>query len=338
MRLSAESGPVLVRPIPAARIRQLVWGRGWRTAAKIVVSAGLLVWLLSRIKLSEAPVQIGFDWSAVFLVWMLQSALPFVQAQRWRLIAATLGARLPFASAIANVYIGQFFNQVLPSSIGGDAVRVWRLARLMPVPVALSSVALDRVMALLAVPIMLVIGSGMLARMMPAGPLRWSLFAIMAAAACGLVAFLWADRIPLPRALVRSRLVSIGRETSSAARRLFTAPGCLVRAVLLSIAIHVGVGTSLWILARGLSVEAPLSAFLLLAPLVTMVTTIPISIGGWGVREGAMVTALSLLDVQPSIALAISIQFGLIMMVVGLPGGAVMLFSSASRRTEVPAE
>jgi uncharacterized membrane protein YbhN (UPF0104 family) len=69
-----------------------------------------------------------------------------------------------------------------------------------------------------------------------------------------------------------------------------------------------------------------------------MVTTIPISIGGWGVREGAMVTALSLLDVQPSIALAISIQFGLIMMVVGLPGGAVMLFSSVSRRTEAPAE
>ena len=313
-------------------------GRGWRTGAKIVVSAGLLVWLLSRINLSDAPVQIGFDWTAVFLVWMLQSALPFVQAQRWRLIAATLGAKLPFASAIANVYIGQFFNQVLPSSIGGDAVRVWRLARLMPVPVALSSVALDRVMALLAVPIMLMIGSGMLARIMPAGPLRWSLFAIMAAAACGLVAFLWADRIPLPGRVDRSRLVEIGRATSSAARRLFAAPGCLARTVLLSITIHVGVGTSLWILARALGVEAPLSAFLLLAPLITMVTTIPISIGGWGVREGAMVTALSLLDVQPSIALAISIQFGLIMMVVGLPGGAIMLFTSAPKRTEAPAE
>jgi hypothetical protein len=336
MRLSAEGGLGEAGPISDARIGPSVSARGWRTAAKIAVSAGLLVWLLSRIKLSEASVQIGFDWSAVFLVWMLQSALPFVQAQRWRLIAATLGARLPFASAIANVYIGQFFNQVLPSSIGGDAVRVWRLARLMPVPVALSSVALDRVMALLSVPIMLMIGSGMLARIMPAGPLRWSLFAMMAAAACGLIAFLWADRIPLPRLLVRSTLVSIGRETSTAARRLFAAPGCLMRTVLLSITIHVGVGTSLWILARGLGVEAPLSAFLLLAPLVTMVTTIPISIGGWGVREGAMVTALSLLDVEPSIALAISIQFGLIMMVVGLPGGAIMLLSSASERAEAP--
>jgi uncharacterized membrane protein YbhN (UPF0104 family) len=338
MRVSAESRPALASPIPIPRIKQMASGRGWRTGAKIVVSAGLLVWLLSRINLSDAPVQIGFDWTAVVLVWMLQSALPFVQAQRWRLIAATLGARLPFTSAIANVYIGQFFNQVLPSSIGGDAVRVWRLARLMPVPVALSSVALDRVMALLAVPIMLMIGSGMLARIMPAGPLRWSLFAIIAAAACGLVAFLWADRIPLPGRVARSRLIEIGRATSSAARRLFAAPGCLARTVLLSITIHVGVGTSLWMLARALGVEAPLSAFLLLAPLITMVTTIPISIGGWGVREGAMVTALSLLDVQPSIALAISIQFGLIMMVVGLPGGAIMLFSSAPKRAEAAAE
>lgn len=274
----------------------------------------------------------GGDWRPIFLVWLLQSALPFVQAQRWRLIAATLGARLPFASAIKNVYIGQFFNQVLPSAIGGDAVRVWKLTRFMPVQVALSSVALDRVMALIAVPIILMIGSGMLARIVPAGPFRWSLFAMMAAAGCGLLLLFWADRIPLPRAVMRWRLVGVLSSTPPAARQLFSNPGCLVRTTLLSIIIHLGVGTSLWILARNLDADAPMAAFLLLAPLIAMVTTLPISIGGWGVREGAMVTALSLVDIQPSIALTISIQFGLIMMVVGLPGGALALVSPQLRR------
>ena len=71
-----------------------------------------------------------------------------------------------------------------------------------------------------------------------------------------------------------------------------------------------------------------LSAFLLLAPLVTLVTTVPISVGGWGVREGAMVTALGLVNIPPSVALAVSIQFGLIMLVVGLPGGVLAFFGN----------
>ena len=108
-----------------------------------------------------------------------------------------------------------------------------------------------------------------------------------------------------------------------AARGLFLRPGCLLRTLALSIVIHAGVGTSLWLLARDFVPDAPLSAFLLLAPLVTLVTMVPISVGGWGVREGAMVTALGLVSIPPSVALAVSIQFGLIMLVVGLPGGVL---------------
>jgi len=66
---------------------------------------------------------------------------------------------------------------------------------------------------------------------------------------------------------------------------------------------------------------------------------VPISVGGWGVREGAMVTALGLVNIAPSVALAVSIQFGLIMLVVGLPGGVLALFgkpalSDPSHNTE----
>jgi uncharacterized membrane protein YbhN (UPF0104 family) len=153
----------------------------------------------------------------------------------------------------------------------------------------------------------------------------------MGAAACGLLALLCADRIPLPAKLLRYRVVEVLRAMPVAARRLFRDPGCLARALFLSIAIHLGVGTSLWVLALGFGVDAPLAAFLLLAPLVTMVTSVPISIGGWGVREGAMVTALGFMAIQPAIALAISIQFGLIMLVVGIPGGLLTLFGAPDK-------
>ena len=118
---------------PAAqfrRIARLLCTPAFLTAAKILVSVGLLVWLIDRVRLTEQPLSLGEgDWRALVVVWLLQSLLPLVQAARWRLIAAALGSRLPFAAAVTNVYIGQFFNQVLPSSVGGDAVRVWKLTR-----------------------------------------------------------------------------------------------------------------------------------------------------------------------------------------------------------------
>jgi uncharacterized membrane protein YbhN (UPF0104 family) len=198
----------------------------------------------------------------------------------------------------------------------------------MPVHAALSSVALDRIVALLAVPVILILGSGMLARIVPPGPFRLGLYAMMLAALAGTVLLVLADRIPLPAALLHLRPVEVLRAMPRAARGLFRRPGCLLRTLALSIVIHVGVGISLWLLARDFVPEAPLSAFLILAPLVTLVTTVPISLGGWGVREGAMVTALGLVNIAPSVALAVSIQFGLIMLIVGLPGGVLAFFGT----------
>jgi uncharacterized membrane protein YbhN (UPF0104 family) len=321
---------------PAAQFRRIA--RRLRTpasltVAKLLVSVGLLIWLIDRVRLTEQPLSLGDgDWRALVVVWLLQSLLPLVQAARWRLIAAALGRRLPFAAAVTNVYIGQFFNQVLPSSVGGDAVRVWKLTRLMPLQVALTSVAFDRIVALISVPLIMMVGSGMLFHLVPPGALRWTLLAMTAAMACGLVLLLCGDRIPLPARLAGCRPVEFARSVPRAARRLFCDPGRLACGLVLSVLIHFGVGTSLWVLALGNSVDAPLATFLVLAPLITMVTTVPISIGGWGVREGAIVAALGLLGVAPASALAVSVQFGLVMLVVGLPGGVLTLLDSLKRR------
>jgi uncharacterized membrane protein YbhN (UPF0104 family) len=199
----------------------------------------------------------------------------------------------------------------------------------MPLSVALSSVALDRFVALLAVPIILMVGFGMLSRIVPPGAPRWSLYAVVGGAGCAALVLLFADRIPLLKCLFRLPLFSVLQSLPEAARSLAGDPGCLLRSLGLSIVIHLGVGTSLCILARNLGIDAPLASFLLLAPLVTMVTTVPVSVAGWGVREGALITALGLLGVPASAAFSISIQFGLVMLVVGLPGGVVAFLSPA---------
>lgn len=97
---------------------------------KATVSALLLYLSLRRVDLDSVGQRLGgLDrrWIA-FILFMLCVAMLLV-ALRWREIVAICGAKLPLAMALRYSFIGQFFSQVLPSTVGGDAVRIWLLAR-----------------------------------------------------------------------------------------------------------------------------------------------------------------------------------------------------------------
>jgi hypothetical protein len=82
---------------------------------------------------------------------------------------------------------------------------------------------------------------------------------------------------------------------------------------------------SAWLAARALALDVSLLDCLLLIPPIVMLTMLPISIAGWGVRESAMVVGFGFLGVAAPDALALSVAFGLVQIAVGLPGGAVWL-------------
>ena len=84
-------------------------------------------------------------------------------------------------------------------------------------------------------------------------------------------------------------------------------------------------------LGRGLGIHVSLGHFLVLIPPVMLVSMVPVSIAGWGVREGAMVGALGFVSVGADEALALSVLFGLVVMVVGLPGGLIWFLTGKER-------
>ncbi len=295
--------------------------------AKAIVSIAILAWLVHLVSFSEIAANVTkTNWTSFLLVCLVQSALVVVQAARWRIIARRLGIRFPFWPACQNVYIGQFFNQVFPSSIGGDAVRAWRLHRSnVPINVAIASVALERIVALFAVPVIAIVGLGVLLDLIPPGSLRWGLLALLLGFAGGLLVLLSFDRLPLPPGVARLRMVMLVKTLPIWARRVFLSWRTIGSTTVLSVIIHAAVGTSFWILAQSLGVRAPLLDFVVLAPLVMLITAVPVSIGGWGMREGAMVTAMSLIEIPASTSLTVSIEFGFLMILVGLPGGLMWL-------------
>jgi uncharacterized membrane protein YbhN (UPF0104 family) len=96
------------------------------------------------------------------------------------------------------------------------------------------------------------------------------------------------------------------------------------------------VSTAAWILARGIGVDVGIEVFILLLPLVLLLSLLPISIAGWGVREGTMIACLSLVGVDAASAFAVSALLGLTYVLSGLPGGLVWLLSGAKTRMSDP--
>src|SRR3954464_12575529 len=128
---------------------------------KILVSAALLYFALRKVNLAELFARIDVS----SLGWIgLAIAVTFLQifigVLRWREISAECGATLPIRQAMRFNVIGTFFNQTLPSSIGGDAVRLWLVARSgHGWRAATYSLFVDRAGGLIAPPV--VVGAGL---------------------------------------------------------------------------------------------------------------------------------------------------------------------------------
>ncbi|MDP6573513.1 MAG: lysylphosphatidylglycerol synthase transmembrane domain-containing protein [Rhodospirillales bacterium] len=311
----------------------------WLSVALKFAVSGLLIWFLlgtidlvaAQARLVEvAPAMLGLS-LAVLVVQILISVV------RWGAVLDALEASLPFMTALRLFMIGAFFNQTLPSSVGGDGVRMYMAHRAgLKLGAAINGVMLERaavvaalVLVVLAAQPYLVsrVGDEVAAWLVPAA----LLFAAAIAAAIVFLSFL--DR--LPASLHRWRLVRGLAILAGDTRRVFLRPGHAFRVLGWSVLGHVNVTLCVYVLALGLKLDVTLMECLALFPPVLLVTTLPISIAGWGVREGAMVAAFGLVGVPSEGALVLSLLFGLVAMAVSLPGGLVWL-RSGERRSNIP--
>jgi len=315
-----------VRPGPDVPVRRRIFERRWLGfAGKALVSIGLL-WLLSRsLPAAEFATSISsMRPVAVAAAGLLLVVVIGLGAVRWRLVAACLGVPLPLATTIRLSFEGLFFSQALPSTVGGDAVRAFRAARLgLPVRDVVHGVILDRLIGLIGLLVLVAIGFAGLAARIPdfkgAG-----LAGLMIIGIGGAVALFGLGA--LPDRLRRLRLVAMGAALSEAAWQVLTTPFTAGATLLVSVVIHVLTVVSVALLAAGLNAPIGLVDCFLVVPAALLVAAVPISIAGWGVRESAMMGGFALLGVGDGAdALALSVLFGGMLIVTSLPGGLLWL-------------
>jgi glycosyltransferase 2 family protein len=303
---------------------------------KLLLTFGLF-WLILR----------GCDWTVIrqrlgalsagslSIIVGLMSIQLVVLALRWCWITDCMGFRLPLRTGVTGQLISQFFSQGLPASLGGDGVRIWWLTRIrVPLQQALENVLFDRLAGFFSLLLLTQLSLGLLVGMTDHVAPLWSLAVVSGAGLAALAALLLPWRTGVTRLLhflpgvlgqIGFKVLHIAVEFRRLLRMVSSSPRACARVLGSSLTVHMLSVLLCFIIATELGVAVSFWQCMAAVAPALLVAYLPLSIAGWGVREGAMVVAFGLIDVPAVDAVVISVTLGLGYLFVALCGGVVWL-------------
>src|ERR1700692_3171281 len=296
---------------------------------KILISAALLYLALRKANFSDLASRIdvaSLGWLALAIAATFLQI--FVGVLRWRIVTAECGAPLPIRQAMRYNLIGSFFNQTLPSSIGGDAVRLWLVARAgAGWRAATYSIFVDRAIVLIALAIIIVASLPWSYNLISDSHGRSALLLVDFAALAGGLGFLVLGRLPWPW-LKRWWATHHLHACSVIANRVIFSRDRGPKVAVLSVLVHILAVVIAWCVVQSIAAPVVFGQIFLLIPPVMLITMLPISIAGWGVREATMGLAFGYAGLMTNEGVNVSLLFGAVSFIVGAFGGLVWIFSA----------
>ncbi len=281
-----------------------------------VLLLGLLLWLV--------------EWRAVLGIlgraqpgWLLLAAgllvaQTAVSALRWRLVAARLGQRIAMGHALREYFLAQAGNMALPGGVAGDAARAVRARAEVGLERAGMAVVLERAAGQVAL-VVVTVGAVLAVTLVPGGmavpgAVIWALLLAVGGVGLTLVGLL---RIAGQRAAVARwhqglRVALLAREVR----------GLQAGLSLGTVALNL---LAFWACAASVGVWLTLGAALVVLPLVLFAMLVPLTVGGWGLREGAAVALFPLAGASGAEGFAASAAFGAVFTLTALVGLILML-------------
>ena len=237
-----------------------------------------------------------------------------LSALRWRLTAGQLGIRLDRVTALREYYLAQIFNQALPGGVLGDAGRAVRARSEAGLMLSAQAVLFERLAGQIA--LFVVFAAAAIPALFLAGGLNMPIWLrtpvlVLILLGCSVLVIFWREELwPNARA----------RRFRNTFVQAITAPE--IRAQQISMSLGTAMcniaAFAFCAMAIGFAL-LPVSA-LVFVPLILLCMLIPLTVGGWGPREGAAVAVLPLAGATPAEALAASVAFGCAMLIAAAPG------------------
>jgi uncharacterized protein (TIRG00374 family) len=294
------------------------------TAVKIALSAAVIIAVARNVDLAAAWQRFAHQnlWfpAAAVVILVVQIG---IGALRWHFILRGLGDGARAATALRLYYISVFFNTWLWGAVGGDVLRAWLTPReQLRLREAVNSVVLDRVAAVAAVGILILATAPVFVSDTHQYHLALWLCGIAVCLLCGVLVAALVHRLPIDwqrfKVLRAVRLLSTATETIFLRDTAIPVLGAAIVSQLSS-------ALAVYFMAIGLDIHLSLIDCVILLQPVALAVALPISVGGWGVRETAMIGLLGFVGVSSSAALSLSVQMGLLTIVATLPGAAFWL-------------
>ena len=305
---------------PAARRRL----PGWLSIAlRLAATVALMALALRGVewpKLAGLFGKIDWRWWAAGLATSM--FVQVVAAVRWAALARPIGFPFSIGLFIWRFFEGMFFSLCLPTTIGGDVVKAYRLAdtthgRLL----AGCTVLADRLTGLTALGVLA--GAALIAREGKLGIVPT--FAVGAGLLFAALAIIWLGVGSLDKLLAIFPEPHAARQFIARLLPYQLRPSLMVKAVGWSLVVQAGGAISVALIARGLGIDLPLSIWFAVVPLIALAMVLPISINGVGVREGGLVFLLQPAGVSMDAAVAIGLLWFLSTILTGLIGGVLFL-------------
>ena len=300
---------------------------------KALVTAACLWWLSRYFDYEQVRTALGGTNPLLLVLAIMLHFLSFVAGGvRWWLLFRHLGAVVTFRRVWPSYYLGVFYNNLLPSLYGGDIARTARLYSAgMSGSALVSSAFFDRLLGMVAIIAMgvfaMTFSPAAIENSIAAGVFGLGLLVVLLLAALMMLPR-WATSLdsglgqPWPR--LHAVLACFPRFRES--------PGLLLTAFGLSVLNQLLVVLVFMLLAPGLGVDLPVFQFMVVLVLVLLIASLPISLGGLGAREAAMMSLLLPLGVEPAPVIALSIAYLLVLWACTLPGAFMLLLNEPDMR------
>jgi len=314
-----------------------VRSRPVKLSIQILVSGGIIALLLWQIDLQQtAEIIRESQWAYVVVAFVMLIGTTWLVTWRWSALLAARGVHEPFSWLLSMYFVSYAVGQVLPTAVGGDAVRIIELARRRPDAraTAAASVFMERTLGSAGTLILLAAGLALAVGRYDDVQFLVILEVVFVAVMVVLGLLLFSRRLGL---VLERRLFPLGRRIRLerplqslywAMHEYRTAPGTMAAVLGVTLVAQLIRVIGIWLCGEAVGADVSPLVYIILGPLLFLVQMIPFTLNGLGVREAFFVLFLGRFGVPEDVAFAAGFLYFATSIATSLPGAFILLWKS----------
>jgi len=302
------------------------------TTLRIIISLGLIVYLIiSQFKDFKTISSTLRNLNILFLTLSFLTHIYgiWLTAFRWQTLLKTQGVHLSVLSLTSSTLIGQFFNNFLPTSIGGDVYRAYDVSKKsgFPMSSSVSVIVVERLSGIIASAVFAV--AALFLGFTAIGG-KSIIIPIVIFLVISLIVFflilnpnIFGINKKLKKIKFLEKFLSKLKNVYNTFLTFKNYKWTLVKVIFYSLTLQFAVIINYWLASKALGIPLDLTAFIFIVPVVSIIAMLPISLGGIGVREGSLVFLMVSLGAQNAKAAMCSLLLFAMLIIIGIVGGII---------------